>query len=224
MNFDFSITPVNHPLPLEIVEQFRSVSSSIANDCYGRRNIMDSGMKPLRPGMRICGRAVTVQLPPDDNLMLHAALHAAEPGDIIVANTGNDHHSGVWGELMTRAAMNRELGGLVLDGMCRDSDWIAESGFPVFARGTCARGSRKSGPGHVNIPVACGNAVVNHGDIIIGDDDGLMVIPAQDARALLPLCFDKIAKEANRIDSISSGTPEPVWLQGALEKWQITLE
>lgn len=220
MSFDFSINPVNHPLSAAFVAKFRDVSSPVANDCYGRRNIMNAAVKPVLKGMRICGRAVTVSMPPDDNLMLHAALHSAEPGDIIVANTSNDRFSGVWGELMTRAAMSRNLGGLVLDGMCRDSDWIAQSGFPVFSCGTCARGSRKQGPGHVNIPVACGNVVVNHGDIIIGDDDGVMVIPHQDAEALLPLCLDKLAKEAGRIENINSGSAKPSWLMPALEGWQ----
>lgn len=220
MSFDFSISPVDHPLSAELVAAYGPVSAPVANDCYGRRNIMDAGIKPVRHGMRICGRAVTVQLPPDDNLMLHAALHAAEPGDILVANTGNDRHSGAWGELMTRAAISRKLGGLVLDGMCRDSDWIAGSGFPVFARGTCARGSRKAGPGHVNIAIACGNVVVHHGDLIIGDDDGLMVVPARDVAALLPLCLEKIAGEAARIANIEAGTPKPAWLPGALERWK----
>ena len=220
MSFDFSLTPVNHPLTVEFVEKFRDISSPLANDCYGRRNIMDAGIKPLRHGMRILGRAVTVQLPPDDNLLLHVALHSAEPGDIIVANTCNDRHSGVWGELMTRAAITQKIGGLVLDGMCRDSDWISDSGFPVFARGTCARGSQKTGPGHMNIPVACGNVVVNHGDIIIGDDDGIMVVPAHDAEELLPICLNKITSENTRIENIKAGSPKPKWLPGAIEKWQ----
>ena len=217
MSFDYSVTQVEHTVSAELVDRFRAVATPIANDCYGRRNIMDAGINPLRPGLRICGRAVTAQLPPDDNLMLHAALHLAEPGDIIVANTGNDRHSGVWGELMTRAALSRGLGGLVLDGMCRDSDWIAASGFAMFARGACARGSRKTGPGHVNIAVACGNVVVNPGDLILGDDDGVMVVPARDAEALLPLCVEKIAKEAARIDSIDAGSPKPGWLPAALD-------
>lgn len=222
MNFDCSVHPVNHPLTKEFVEQFRPVSTPIANDCYGRRNIMDAAIKPVNKGLRICGRAVTVLMPPDENLMLHAALHAAEPGDIIVASTSNDHFSGVWGELMSRAAISRGLGGLVLDGMCRDSDWIVESGFPVFSRGTCARGSQKSGPGHVNIPIACGNVVVNHGDIIIGDDDGVMVIPAADAEALLPICLDKINKEQHRIAEINKGNAKPGWLDSALKEWKIS--
>lgn len=217
MSFEFSIKPVKHVLSTELVDKYKEIPSSIANDCFGRRNIMDQGMKPLRKGMRICGRAVTVQLPPDDNLMLHAALHSAEPGDIIVANTGNDRHSGVWGELMTRAAMSRGIGGLVLDGMCRDSDWIADSGFSAFVRGVCARGSRKTGAGHVNIPVSCGNVVVNHGDMIVGDDDGIMVIPAENANDLFILCLNKISKEKDRIASIDSGSLRPAWLSDALE-------
>ncbi len=222
MSFDFSVNPVDHPLSADMVDPFRRISSAIATDCFGRRNIMDAGIKPLCRGMRLCGRAVTAALPPDDNLMLHVALHAAEPGDILVVSTGNDRHSGVWGELMTRAACARGLGGLVLDGMCRDSDWISGSGFPVFARGTCARGSRKTGPGHVNIPVACGNVVVNHGDLIIGDDDAVMVVPARNAETLLPLCIDKIAKEKARIESINAGSPKPAWLDGALAQWRST--
>ncbi|WP_414896659.1 RraA family protein [Rhodovulum sp. YEN HP10] len=221
MSFDCSVAPVNHPLSAEFAAGFSDIPAPVANDCYGRRNIMDAGIKPIARGMHLCGRAVTVVMPPDDNLMLHAALHAAEPGDILVASTSNDRQSGVWGELMTRAAMARGLGGLVLDGMCRDSDWIAKSGFQLFARGTCARGSRKLGPGHVNIPVAVGNVVVHHGDIIIGDDDGVMVVPAADAAALLPLCRDKLAKEAARIEAIAAGAPKPGWLMPALEKWNV---
>lgn len=219
MNFDFSISPVDHPLSVAFVARYRDVTSPVANDCYGRRNIMDAGIKPIKQGLRLLGRAVTVQLPPDDNLMLHAALHAAEEGDILVVNTGNDRHSGIFGELMGRAALSRKIGGLVIDGMCRDSDWLRNCGLPVFARGTCARGSRKEGPGHVNLSIACGNVVVTHGDVIIGDDDGVMVVPAQDAAELLPLCLEKIGKEDDRIASIADGKPKPKWLPAALDRW-----
>lgn len=218
MNFECSVHPINHKLSTDLVEAYRDIPTPIANDCYGRRNIMDAGIKALDKGMKICGRAVTVLLPPDENLMLHAAIHSAEPGDIVVANTSFDHFSGVWGELMTRAAISRNLGGLVLDGMCRDSDWIRETDFSVFSRGVCARGSQKSGPGHVNIPIACGNVVVNHGDLILGDDDGVMVIPAEDAEALLALCKKKLENEQVRIQQISSGNAKPVWLEPTLKQ------
>lgn len=217
---DCSLLPMNHHLSPELVAKFADFGSALINDVYGRRTVMDPAIKPIAQGMRVCGRAVTADIPPDDNLMLHAALHQAEPGDIIVARTRNDMYSGVWGELMTRAAMSRDLGGLVIDGSCRDSDWIRSSGWPVFSRNTCARGSRKLGPGHVNIAISCGNVVVNHGDLIVGDGDGVTVVAWQDVEALLPLCEAKLAAEGKRIESINAGKPKPGWLDKELERLQ----
>lgn len=216
--YDFSILPQNHRLDAALVDAYRDLAPAPVNDSYGRRTVMDPAIKPIGQGMRLCGRAVTVDLPPDDNLMLHAALHQADPGDIIVARTRGDQYSGVWGELMTRAAMARGLGGLVLDGACRDSDWIRSVRWPVFCRTSCARGSRKNAPGHVNSPISCGGVVVEHGDLVLGDGDGVVVVSWRDAADLLPRCQAKVAHEAKRIAAIDAGTPKPAWLDPELER------
>jgi len=201
------------------IDSFSEYSPALVSDCYGHKNIMDPGIKPLNQNSYLCGSAITVDLPPGDNLMLHAALNLAEEGDVLVVNTKNDINSGIWGEIMTNAAMARGLAGLVLDGSCRDSHWIRESGWPLFSRGICARGSQKVGPGHVNLTITCGTVVVQPGDLIIGDCDGIMVLPAKDAVKVLPICAKKKEQEKKRVENIQAGEIKPIWLEPSLQKF-----
>jgi len=188
----------------ELVAQFRTHATSNLADAMGRFHFMDFGIRP-RSGLSLCGVAVTVDARPADNLMVHKALEVAEPGDIIVVNTNGNTTSAVFGELMCRTAVGAKLGGIVVDGAIRDVDGITALEFPAYSRALCAGGCDKDGPGEVNSPIACGNTVVMPGDIIVGDEDGVVVIPREEAADVLQLVAALVERERARIAEINSG-------------------
>lgn len=188
----------------ELVAQLRTHATSNLADAMGRFHFMDFGIRP-RSGLSLCGVAVTVDARPADNLMVHKALEVAEPGDIIVVNTNGNTTSAVFGELMCRTAVGARLGGIVVDGAIRDVDGITALEFPAYSRALCAGGCDKDGPGEVNSPIACGNTVVMPGDIIVGDEDGVVVIPREEAADVLQLVAALVERERARIAEINSG-------------------
>jgi 4-hydroxy-4-methyl-2-oxoglutarate aldolase len=153
----------------------------------------------------MCGLAVTVNARPADNLMIHKALQVADAGDIVVVNTCGNMTSAVFGELMCNTAVAKKLGGIVVDGAIRDIDGLTALGFPAFSRTVCAGGCDKDGPGEINVPISCGGTVVSPGDIIVGDRDGVVVVPRADAEEILALVKDLMERETKRIAEIKAG-------------------
>jgi regulator of RNase E activity RraA len=196
-------TEVARPSP-ELVARFRGQATSNLADAMGRFHFMDFGIR-ARSGLPLCGVAVTVDARPGDNLMVHKALEVAQPGDIVVVNTNGNTTSAVFGELMCRTAVGAKLGGIVVDGAIRDVDGITSRGFPAFSRAVCAGGCDKDGPGEVNFPIACGHTAVMPGDIIVGDDDGVVVIPREEAEDVLGLVAALVERERARIAEIDAG-------------------
>jgi len=190
--------------PAGLVERFREHASSNLADAMGRFHFMDSGIR-ARSGLGLCGVAVTVDARPADNLMIHKALEVASPGDIVVVNTNGNTTSAIFGELMCRTAVGAKLGGIVVDGAIRDIDAITALGFPAFSRAVCAGGCDKDGPGEVNSPIACGNTVVMPGDIVVGDADGVVVVPREEAEEVLRLVTALVERERARIAEIDAG-------------------
>lgn len=187
-----------------LLEGFRQQASSNLADAMGRFGFMDPGIRP-RSNRPLCGPAVTVLMRPADNLMLHKAIALAASGDVLVASTGGNLTSAAFGELMCRAAKAKGLGGLVIDGAVRDVDALTDLGFPVFSRSVCPGGCDKDGPGEINVPVSCGNTVVSPGDIVVGDADGVVVVPAAHAAEVLDLVTALVAREAQRVAEIDDG-------------------
>lgn len=187
-----------------LVEQFVGLASSNLADAMGRFHFMDPGIA-MRTGLPLCGLAVTVMARPADNLMVHKAMEIASPGDIIVVNTSGNTTSAVFGELMGNSAVAARLGGLVVDGAIRDVSALADLGFPAFSRSVSAGGCDKDGPGEINVPIACGNTVVMPGDIIVGDLDGAVVVPREDADHVLTLVRALMEREVRRVAEIRSG-------------------
>jgi len=188
----------------ELVNALRAHATSNLADAMGRFHFMDFGIR-ARSGLPLCGVAVTVDARPADNLMVHKALEVAQPGDIIVVNTNGNTTSAVFGELMCRTAVGANLGGIVVDGAIRDVDGISALGFPAFSRAVCAGGCDKDGPGEVNSPIACGNTVVMPGDIVVGDGDGVVVVPREEAREVLRLVGALVDREKARVAEIDRG-------------------
>ena len=200
----FRILPSPPRLPSDVVSRFRGLASSNLADAMGRFNFIDSAIRS-RSRLPLCGLAVTVICRPGDNLMVHKALQVAEPGDIVVVNTCGGNTSAVFGELMCHAAVAKQLGGIVVDGAIRDVGGIRKLRFPAYSRTVSPGGCDKDGPGEVNVPIACGNAVVMPGDILAGDDDGIAVVARDAAAEVLTLVDELVVREVARIAEIEAG-------------------
>jgi 4-hydroxy-4-methyl-2-oxoglutarate aldolase len=187
-----------------IVERFRGIAAPNLADAMGRFNFMDPAIQS-RSKLPLCGIAVTVLSRPGDNLMIHKALQVAEPGDVVVVNTCGGNMTAVFGELMCHTASEKKLGGIVVDGAIRDVEGITRLGFPAFSRTVSPGACDKDGPGEINVPIACGGAVVMPGDIVVGDDDGVAVVPRENAEEVLTLVGALMARESARIAEIKQG-------------------
>ncbi|HHY46137.1 MAG TPA: 4-carboxy-4-hydroxy-2-oxoadipate aldolase/oxaloacetate decarboxylase [Firmicutes bacterium] len=204
--------------PKEVVEGLGALPISNIADVMNRFRVMDPAIKPLSPGTRVAGPAVTVMVRPADNLMLHKAIDLAKPGDVIVVDTGGNVNNAVWGELMTLAALKKGIAGLIVDGAVRDAEEDRRLGFPIFARAVTGRGGDKDGPGEVNFPISCGGVVVEPGDIVIGDDDGVVVVPSGNAEEVLNMARSKMALEVKRKEAIANGVIIPPWVDNVLKE------
>ena len=213
----FRILPAPPRLPDDIVERFRGLASPNLADAMGRFSFMDPGIRS-RSGFPLCGRAVTALCRPADNLMVHKALQVAEPGDIVVVSTCGNTMSAVFGELMCHTAAMKKLGGIIVDGAIRDVDGITKLGFPAFSRTVCPGGCDKDGPGEINVPISCGNTVVMPGDIVVGDDDGVAIIPRDHTAEVLTRVDGLMARERDRIAEIKGGALYKGEIDDALRK------
>lgn len=200
----FRIVPAPPRLPSDLVDRFRGLATSNVADAMGRFNFMDPGIVS-RTALPLCGLAITVACRPGDNLMLHKALQLAEPGDILVVTTCGNLSSAVFGGLMCHTAVAKRLGGIVVDGAVRDLDDLTRLAFPAFSRSVSPGSCDKDGPGEINVPVSCGGTVVAAGDIVVGDRDGVAVVPAADARDVLEAVDTLVARERDRVAEIGRG-------------------
>lgn len=201
----------------EVVSQAAQYASSIFADVAGRRGGLHGRIAPLSTTSRFCGPALTVEVRPGDNLMIHAAMALARPGDVIVVDGKGDQSAALMGIIMVQQCIALGVAGIVLDAASRDSDEIRELGFPMYSVGTNPNGPTKFVPGRVNHPIQCGGVSVCPGDLVIGDADGVVVIERDKAPALIEAAAAKVADEHKRIAGIKSGEAlRPAWLDGAL--------
>ena len=201
----------------DTVREASAYAASILADVAGRRGTMDGRIAPLAPAMRVCGPALTVEVRAGDNLMIHAAMAMARPGDVLVIDGKADRSCALMGSIMLNACKKLGLAGVIIDGSVRDTEELRELGFPVWAVGANPNGPTKNIPGRINWPIGCGGAAVNPGDLIVGDADGVVVIEREKAASLLPLAAKKVTDERARIADITSGKAiRPAWLDAAL--------
>jgi 4-hydroxy-4-methyl-2-oxoglutarate aldolase len=189
----------------EIIEKFREIGSATIHEASGRKGGVSPAIRPAARGVRLCGPAFTVQCHPKDNLMLHKALERAQPGDVIVATVGDYYEGGYFGGLMATSAVARQLGGLAIDGCIRDSAEIVEMGFPVFCRGFCIWGTAKNVLGLINHPTIFGGVMVNPGDLIIGDDDGLVIVDRKECASVLDKSLQRMDAEKKKAEVLRAG-------------------
>ena len=201
----------------EVVARASAFAASILADVAGRRGTLDGRVAPVTPRMRLAGPAFTVEVRHGDNLMIHAAMALAKPGDVLVIDGKADRTAALMGSIMINACKKLGLAGVVIDGSVRDTEELRELGFPVYAVGANPNGPTKFVPGRINWPISCGGVAVRPGDLVVGDADGVVVIEREKAPSLLDAAARKVAEERERLDGIAAGRNiRPKWLEGAL--------
>ena len=203
----------------ELVEAFRGIPVANIDDNMGRIAAVDASIFPLNPNAKILGTAFTVNAPAGDNLLFHKALDMAQPGDVIVlANKGSMSRS-LCGEIMSNYAKSRGIAGIIIDGCVRDSAALREMDFPVYAKGVTPNGPYKNGPGEMNFPVSFAGIIINPGDIIVGDADGLLVVRPEDAEEIAKKAKAWHDSEEKQLEGIlTKGEWVRPWVDGKLEE------
>lgn len=191
--------------PAELIERYAQQSAATVYEAAGRVGAMSHDIRPLAPGMKVCGSALTVRCQAADNLTLHAAIALAQPGDVIVADVGECVEAGHWGEITTVAAQARGVAGLVINGGVRDVGPICRRGFPVFSKSISMKATVKETPGLINHPIVCGGVLVRPGDLVLGDDDGVVVVARERAEAVLQAAIEREAREADVMRRLEAG-------------------
>ncbi|HTJ95362.1 MAG TPA: RraA family protein [Pararobbsia sp.] len=194
----------------DMIEAFRQFPASAVGDAMSR-TVGTYGLRQYHPGLDVvmCGPAVTVRIRPGDNLMIHKALMMVQPGDVLIVDGGADDTQAVMGGLMRTTCIARQLAGVVVDGAIRDLAEWAEGGMPIYARAHTTRGPTKEGPGEINVPIVCAGLAVLPGDIIVGDADGIVAVPAADAERILRKTKAHLEREAAIREGNRTGTSDP---------------
>lgn len=201
----------------EVVQRAAAFQAAILADVAGRRGAMHGRVAPVHERMTLAGPAFTVEVRPGDNLMIHAAIALARPGDVLVVDGRGDLSTALMGTLMLSACKQRGLAGVVVDGAIRDRIDVLALDYPVFSAGFNPAGPTKLVPGRINHPICAGGAVVNPGDLIVGDADGVVVVERAKAPTLLELAERKLADESARLAAIARGDTAAPWLAAALQ-------
>lgn len=210
--YGFAIHSRPSSVSAHIIDGFRHLPVANVSDCMSRMSAGGAHLRPLHRPSVMAGPALTVRTRPGDNLMVHKALTIAQPGDVIVVDAGGEMTNAIIGELMIAYARTRGIAGIVIDGAVRDLEAIAGSDLPIYARGVTHRGPYKDGPGSINVPVSIGGMSVAPGDLMLGDQDGLLAVPAAEAEAILTATQKKHAAEQAQMEAILAGESDRSWI------------
>jgi RraA family protein len=215
ISLGFRINPAPPQAPVELLEPFRAVVTPHISDNMSRLCGV-VGLRRYNGSGKLVATAFTVKTRPGDNLMIHKAIDLARPGDVIVVDGGGDLNNALVGELMMLHAQSRGILGFVVDGAVRDVAAFAGSDFACYARGNVHRGPYKEGPGEINVPVSIGGLVIHPGDIVVGDEDGLVAFPPNAAAELLELARRHAAKEEDAKAAIRARRYDRAWVDQTL--------
>jgi len=218
MPIGFRIRNRQRVAPKSLVERFAKLPVAVVSDSMSRMTAAGPHLRPMHDSGNLAGIALTVRSRPGDNLMLHKAIDLAEPGDVIVVDAGGDLTNAIMGELMLAYAIKREVAGFVIHGAIRDADAFRETNLPTFAAGITHRGPYKDGPGEINVPISLEGMVIEPGDIILGDSDGVHCVPLADAEHILQQAEAKHISEERQMEAIAAGTNNRDWVDATLKE------
>jgi 4-hydroxy-4-methyl-2-oxoglutarate aldolase len=190
------------------MNNFNEIPTTCISDCNQGLNNMDASIKPLKEEYKIAGRAFTVKMPVGDNLAVLRAMREAKPGDILVIDAKGDTYRAIAGDFIIGLAQTLGIQGIVTDGVVRDIVGIKELNFPVFCKGTTVAASGKAGWGEVNVPISCGGTIVNPGDFIVGDADGVVVVQSEKEQEVLKKAIEKLEFDIKRSEKVSGKIEE----------------
>ena len=201
-----------------LVDAFRGLPVANISDCMTRMTAGGPRLRPMHKGGPLAGPALTGKCRPGDNLMIHKALTLAQPGDVIVVDAGGDLTNALFGEIMVATAVKNGVAGVVLNGAVRDCEEIGRGDFPLYAAGVTHRGPYKDGPGEINVPIAIDGMVIEPGDLVVGDRDGLLCIPFDKAEEVLAATHKKMEIEKKMLADIAAGRLDTSWIDAALKR------
>ena len=202
----------------EVVERFARLPVANVSDSMWRMTAGGARLRPMHAGGGLAGPALTVKAPPGDNLMLHKAIGLAQPGDVIVVDAGGDLTIALMGEMMLMQMVGRGVAGVAINGAIRDAGYIRGQDLPVYAAGTTHRGPYKNGPGEINVPIAIDGMVIAPGDLVLGDNDGLLCVPFDQTEAVYAAAMAKYEAEQRQIANIQAGTHDASWVDEQLRR------
>jgi len=217
-NIGFRILPMPARPAKKLVKALSSMVTAHLSDNMNRLVAGGAALQPMHRGGKLCGPAFTVKVAPGDNLMVHKAIDIAAPGDVIVVDAGGVTAQAIIGDIMSSLAEKRGVAGMVIYGAIRDAAEIGARRFPVYACGVTHRGPYKNGPGEINCAVALDGMVVHPGDIIVGDEDGVVAVPLAHAEEVLALARAQLAKETAMLKAIAAGQADRRWVDETLRR------
>jgi 4-hydroxy-4-methyl-2-oxoglutarate aldolase len=188
-----------------LISRLGAAGVATVHEAQGRTGLLRPFMRPISAAARVAGSAVTVLCGPGDNLMIHAAIAVVRPGDVLVVTTFSESTDGMFGELLARSCMAHGVSGLVIDAGVRDTTELTDLGFPVWSKAVSAQGTVKLVAGSVNVPVVCAGASITPGDIIVGDADGVVVVPRDSAPNVVAAVDQRLANEAATRERLQAG-------------------
>jgi regulator of RNase E activity RraA len=219
MTIGFRVVQRRRKVDAETAARFKELPVANVSDAMFRMTAGGPRLRPMHAGGTMSGPAFTVKTRPGDNLMIHKALLLAEPGDVIVVDGGGDLTNSLIGEMMISYAAKRGIAGMVIWGSVRDSGWIRGQNWPVFAAGVSHRGPYKDGPGEINVPIAIDGMVIEPGDLLIGDDDGLLCVPFDQTASVYADAKKKNEAEAKSLAGTTAGNLDPkAWVDETLKR------
>lgn len=218
MTVGFRIAQRARRVDAGLVAKFKALPLANISDCMWRMVAGGPRLRPMHGGGVMAGPALTVKTRPGDNLMVHKAIDIAEPGDVIVVDAGGDLTTAIIGELMATHAASRGVAGMIINGAIRDSGALRAGRFPVFAAGVTHRGPYKDGPGEINVAIALDGMVIEPGDLVLGDDDGVLCVPLDATETVYAQAKAKHEAEEKQMAVIKAGTVDRSWVDAALKR------